>query len=148
MLRRQLAGDGEIATRVQFQGLPSSRQNITCRLEFILPQLELQFIQGFNPSFNVYQVQREADDVATWMTYAGNNDVEVFGRVNGEPEALARTRAVGGVAAINETICNETMTFQMGMTYNSKEGVPNYWQFSQVQPPAWPVQGFKIVHGC
>ena len=68
MLRRQLKDAGEIATRVQFQGLPDSTSNYTCRLEFVLPRLELQKISGPNPSFNIYQVAREAGAIATWNT--------------------------------------------------------------------------------
>lgn len=150
MLRRQLANDGEIATRVQFQGLPTYSTNITCRLEFILPQPDLQRIQGFNPSFNVYQVERDTDTIATWETYVGNNHnvTDLFGTVNGEAVALERTRAAGGVTAINSTRCKETLTFQMGMKYNSRNGMPNYWEFAQVAPPARPVQGFRVVYGC
>lgn len=148
MLRRQLAGDGEIATRVQFSDLPLNTSNTTCRLEFVLPDTRLQRIRGPNPSFNVYQVEREEASIATWDNYEGNSDnAEVFGTVNGEPQALERTRSVGGVAAINATNCNETMIFQMGMKYESAS-VPNYWEFSNVMPPAWPVQGFRIVYGC
>lgn len=147
MLRRQALGDGEIATRVQFQGLPSKESNKTCRLEFVLPSEELQKISGNNPSFNVYQVDRAPDAVATWNTYKGNDGAGLFGRVNGEPEALTKTRSVGGVAVINETVCSETLTFQMGMAYDGAE-LPNYWEFSNVAPPAWPVQGFRIVYGC
>jgi hypothetical protein len=147
MLRRQLDTDGEIATRVQFQGLPSSTTNKTCRLEIVLPRPELQIVQGSNPSFNVYQAEREAGSIATWNTYEAHKDAKFFGMVNGEPEALERTREVGGVAAINEVPCNETLTFQMGMAYNSI-GAPNYWEFSNVMPPAAPVQGFRVVFGC
>lgn len=147
MLRRQTIGEGEIATRVQFQGLPSKETNKTCRLEFILPSEELQKISGINPSFNVYQVEREADAIATWNTYKGNDGADLFGHVNGEVEALVKTRSVGGVAAVNETACSERLTFQMGMTYDG-EALPNYWEFSNVAPPASPVQGFRIVHGC
>ena len=147
MLRRELEADGEIATRVQFQGLPSSTTNKTCRLEIVLPQPELQTIRGSNPSFNVYQVERGTESIATWKTYEGYKDPKLFGMVNGEPEALERTRRAGGVAAINETPCNETLTFQMGMAYNSIE-TPNYWEFSNVVPPAAPVQGFRVVFGC
>ena len=39
MLRRQIKDVGEIATRVQFQGLPNSTSNYTCLLEFVLPRL-------------------------------------------------------------------------------------------------------------
>ena len=125
-LRRELPETGEIATRVQFQNLPSKASNTTCRLEFILPRLDLQRIAGFNPTFNVYQVERDTESIATWKAYVGNTGAELFGRVNGEPEALNRTRSVGGVAAINEIICNETLTFQMGLAFNSKGGTPNY----------------------
>jgi hypothetical protein len=149
MLRREVPEQGEIATRVQFTGLPSKTSNITCRLEFILPPPELMLIQGFNPTFNVYQVARDSESISTWKQYVGNEvDADLYGRVNGEPEAIERTWSVGGVAAINETRCNETMTFQMGMAYNSRGGVPNYWNFTEVAPPAWPVQGFKMVWGC
>ncbi|KAF3033448.1 hypothetical protein E8E12_005032 [Didymella heteroderae] len=147
MLRRQTLGEGEIATRVQFQGLPSRETNETCRLEFVLPSEELQKISGNNPSFNVYQVDREPDAIATWNTYRGNDGAYLFGRVNGEPDALVKTRSVGGVAAINETACSETLTFQMGMTYDGAK-MPNYWEFPNVAPPASPVQGFRIVYGC
>jgi len=148
MLRREIADAGEIATRVQFDGLPSSASNTTCRLEFLLPQESMQRIAGFNPTFNVYQVERESDAIATWNTYQGNSGAPLFGRVNGEPEALERTRKVGGVAAVNGTRCNETLTFQMGMAFNSRDGVPNYWEFSQISLPAWPEQGFRVVYGC
>ena len=147
MLRRQTLGEGEIATRVQFRGIPSAALNKTCRLEFVLPDPDLQKIQGTNPSFNVYQVDREADTIATWNTYKGNDGADLFGRVNGEQEALETTKSVGGVAAVNETACAETLTFQMGMAYDG-EDLPNYWEFSNVAPPAWPVQGFRIVYGC
>ncbi|KAJ4986753.1 hypothetical protein SVAN01_07812 [Stagonosporopsis vannaccii] len=65
MLRRQILGEGEIATRVQFQGLPPQQSNITCRLEFVLPNEDLQKISGRNPTFNVYQVNREPNAIAT-----------------------------------------------------------------------------------
>lgn len=149
MLRREVTDVGEIATRVQFTGLPFNTSNTTCRLEFVLPGTTMQFVQGFNPSFNVYQVSRDKESISTWKQYVGNNKTAVlFGQVNGEPEAINRTRSVGSVAAINETICNETLTFQMGMAYNGRGGVPNYWNFMEVAPPAWPVQGFRMVWGC
>ncbi|KAF9691569.1 hypothetical protein EKO04_010372 [Ascochyta lentis] len=147
MLRRQMQGQGEIASRVQFQGLPSAASNKTCRLEFVLPNESLQRIQGSNPTFNIYQVENEADTIATWNSYKGNDGVGLFGRINGEPKALEKTRSVGGVAAVNETACAGTLTFQMGMAYDSGD-LPNYWEFSNVAPPAWPIQGFRIVHGC
>lgn len=147
MLRRQMQSAGEIATRVQFQSLPNSTLNYTCRLEFVLPRLELQKISGPNPSFHVYQVEREAGAIATWNTYEGDKDALLFGTVNGESQALARTRSVGDVAAINATACNETLSFQMSMVYDSPSA-PNYWEFSNVAPPAFPVQGFRIVYGC
>lgn len=147
MLRRQILGEGEIATRVQFQGLPSKQSNATCRLEFVLPSENLQKISGHNPSFNVYQVDRDPNVIATWNTFKSNDGAGLFGRVNGEPQALEKTRSVGGVAAISETACNNMLTFQMGMTYDGPE-LPNYWEFSSVAPPASPVQGFRIVWGC
>jgi hypothetical protein len=148
MLRRQIKDDGQIATRVQFRGLPNSTSNYTCRLEFVLPRAELQRIAGPNPSFNVYKVARAAGSVATWNTYEGGKPgVPLFGTVNGENRALERTRSVGGVAAVNSIQCNETLTFQMGMIYDSPYA-PNYWQFLNAAPPAYPVQGFRIVYGC
>jgi hypothetical protein len=147
MLRRQMESVGEIATRVQFQGLPNSTSNHTCRLELVLPRLELQKISGPNPSFHVFQIAREAGAVATWNTYEGEKDALLFGTVNGESQALERTRSVGGIAAVNATACNETLSFQMGMMYDSPSA-PNYWEFSSVAPPAFPVQGFRIVYGC
>jgi hypothetical protein len=149
MLRRELADLGEIATRVQFTALPSNAANTTCRLEFVLPRLDLQFISGFNPTFNVYQVERDTESIATWQTYKNNTDTAaLFGQVNGEADALARTRTVGGVAAINETRCNDTLTFQMGLVYNARDAVPNYWEFVNVAPPGFPIQGFRVVYGC
>lgn len=147
MLRRQTIGKGKIATRVQFQGLPFKETNKICRLEFLLPSKEFQKISGTNPSFNVYQVEHKADAIATWNTYTGNDGADLFGQVNGEPEALMKTRNAGGIAAVNETACSETVTFQMGMAYDGGN-VPNYWEFSNVAPPASPVQGFRIVYGC
>jgi hypothetical protein len=148
MLRREVDDAGEIATRVQFQNLPTNASNTVCRLEFILPKPELQHLSGFNPSFNVYQVDRDVDTMATWNVYKGNKGAELFGQVNGEPDAIERTKSVGGIAAINETRCTDVLTFQMSMAYNSRNGVPNFWDFSQVSPPAWPEQGFRIVWGC
>tara|TARA_R110002003_G_scaffold40_12_gene2752 strand:+ start:3235 stop:3936 length:702 start_codon:yes stop_codon:yes gene_type:complete len=149
MLRRELADLGEIATRVQFTALPSNATNTTCRLEFVLPRLDLQLISGFNPTFNVYQVERDTESIATWQTYKNNTDTAaLFGQVNGEADALARTRTVGGVAAINETRCNDTLTFQMGLVYNARDSVPNYWEFVNVAPPGFPIQGFRVVYGC
>ncbi|KAH6625894.1 hypothetical protein C7974DRAFT_361492 [Boeremia exigua] len=147
MLRRQESGEGEIATRVQFLGLPPQESNTTCRLEFVLPSEDLQKISGVNPSFNVYHVNVKPDASATWNTYKGNDGADLFGRVNGEPGALNKTRSAGGVAAINETACRDVLTFQMGMTYDGRK-LPNYWEFSNVAPPASPVQGFRIVYGC
>jgi len=146
MLRRQIKDQGEIATQVQFEGLPKNCSNLTCQLEFVLPRKDLQRISGPNPSFNVYRVERETSALATWITYENDKSALFFGTVNGEEDALERTRSVGGVAAINSTACNETMSFTMGMMYDSPE--PNYWQFSNVAPPAFPVQGFRIVYGC
>jgi hypothetical protein len=148
MLRRQIKDTGEIATQVQFRGLPNSTSNYTCRLEFVLPRVELQRISGPNPSFDVYQVKQAAETLATWNTYESEKDgVLPFGTVNGENQALERTRSVGGVAAVNSTQCNETLTFQMGMMYDSPYA-PNYWQFLNAAPPAFPVQGFRVVYGC
>jgi hypothetical protein len=148
-LRREVTDVGEIATRVQFTGLPTNTSNITCRLEFVLPGSNMQFVQGFNPSFNIYQVAGDTESISTWKQYVGNTiDPDFFGQVNGEPEAIERTRSVGGVTAINETICDETLTFQMGMAYNGRGGLPNYWTFTEVAPPAWPVQGFRMIWGC
>ncbi|KAF2027569.1 hypothetical protein EK21DRAFT_102413 [Setomelanomma holmii] len=149
MLRREIIDMGEIATRVQFSSLPSNTTNTTCRLEFILPRPDLQVISGFNPTFNVYQVERDTNGVATWQTYEGNTGTALlFGQVNGESEALDRTRSVGGVAAVGETKCNDTLTFQMGMAYNARDSVPNYWEFVNVAPPGFPMQGFRMVYGC
>jgi hypothetical protein len=148
MLRRQLKDDGEVATRVQFVGLPPSTSNYSCRLEFVLPSTDLQHIAGPNPSFHVYQVEREAGAIATWNTFEGDQKQPLlYGTVNGEKQALEKTRSAGGVAAVNETACSETMTFQMAMMYDS-EYAPNYWTFSNVAPPAWPQQGFRMVYGC
>jgi hypothetical protein len=148
MLRRELSMISEIATRIQFQGLPPNASSTTCRLEFVLPQPELQMMQGLNPTFDIFQVERDTESIATWKDYVGNSGAKLFGRVNGEPEALERTRSVGGVAAMNETRCNETLTFQMGFAFDSENGVPNYWSFVDAAPPAWPVQGFRMVWGC
>ncbi|RMZ66990.1 hypothetical protein GMOD_00002384 [Pyrenophora seminiperda CCB06] len=146
MLRRQVKDQGEIATQVQFENLPAKTSNLTCRLEFVLPRVDLQLLSGPNPSFNVYQVERETNAIATWITYENDKSSLFFGTVNGQQEALERTRSVGGVAAINSTACNETMSFTMGMMYDSPE--PNYWQFNNLPPPAFPVQGFRMVYGC
>jgi hypothetical protein len=150
MLRREVSTTlGEIATCVQFQGLPSDASNTPCRLEFILPQPELQVLEGSNPTFDTYHIEHDTDSAATWKQFVGNNKgVKAFGRVNGESEAIARTRSVGGVAAVNEMRCNETLTFQMGMAFDSMPGVPNYWSFVRATPPAWPEQGFRMVWGC
>ncbi|KAJ4363568.1 hypothetical protein N0V83_009864 [Neocucurbitaria cava] len=147
MLRRQTLGNGEIATRVQFQDLPSNMSNVTCRLEFVLPDQSLQLMNGPNPSFNVYQVEREVGSIATWNMFEEDDGGGVFGTVNGEAEALEKTRKVSGIAAINETACNQTLSFQMRMMYDGVD-MPNYWEFSNVEPPAYPVQGFRIVYGC
>ncbi|KAF1833517.1 hypothetical protein BDW02DRAFT_580341 [Decorospora gaudefroyi] len=152
MLRRQTSrptSPGEIETRIQFHGLPTSSSNTSCRLEFVLPQEKLERIAGPNPSFAVYRVDALPQGVAaTWDSARGYREHGVwFGAVNGELEALRRTRQGVGVAAVNQTACNETMAFHMGMLYDSLVE-PNFWSFANVAPPAWPVQGWRIVWGC
>ena len=148
MLRRQTPGLGEIATRVQFTSLPPLSSNTTCRLEFILPSPSTQLISGANPTFNVWSVVRPAGSRATWETYEGyKDDTKLFGVANGEEEALEKIRANGGVAALGEDPCAETMTWQMGMRFDGPEK-PNYWEFDNVAPPGAPVQGFRVVWGC
>ena len=148
MLRRQTPALGEIATRVQFTSLPPLSSNITCRLEFIVPSPYTQRISGDNPTFNVWSVVRPAGARANWDTYEGyKDDTKLFGVANGEEEALEKIRANGGVTALGEDPCAETMTWQMGMRYDGPEK-PNYWEFDNVAPPGAPVQGFRVVWGC
>jgi hypothetical protein len=126
MLRRQTPALGEIATRVQFTSLPPKSSNTTCRLEFIVPSPSTQVISGANPSFNVWSVVRPAGERANWDTYEGyKDDTKLFGVANGEQAALERIRANGGVAALGEDPCAETMTWQMGMLFDGPEK-PNY----------------------
>lgn len=96
----------------------------------------------------MYQVEREVGSIAMWNNMFEEGDGgAVFGTVNGETEALEKTRSVAGIAAINEMACNQTLSFQMRMMYDGLD-MPNYWEFSNVEPPAYPVQGFRIVYGC
>lgn len=91
---------------------------------------------------------RPAGSRATWETYEGyKDDTKLFGVANGEEEALEKIRANGGVAALGEDPCDETMTWQMGMRFDGPEK-PNYWEFDNVAPPGAPVQGFRVVWGC
>lgn len=88
---------------------------------------------------------------ASWRSTFGNPSVprEYFSTVNGETEALRRTRTLGSsVAAVNATQCQETMTFWMRVKYDGEGGVPNYWEFVNTVPPAWPVMGWRMVWGC
>ncbi|KAL6705156.1 hypothetical protein ACN47E_007261 [Coniothyrium glycines] len=153
-LRRQTLSDGgEIATRVQFTALPAL-PNTTCRLELVLPRAALQRVSGPNPSFDVWMLDGAP---GAWAPFAAPDAARsYFGAVNGEARALARTRSVGGVVAVNETACAETMTFAMGMKYDGGKGQgleqgvdgPNYWEFVNVGGEAWPVQGWRVVWGC
>ena len=61
----------------------------------------------------------------------------------------------GGLWKLNTVACNSTLTFQMGMRapldplsgVGGVDGV-NYWAWTNTQPPASPVQGWRIVFGC
>jgi hypothetical protein len=168
---------------VQFQNLAPNA--LGCELQLLLPGEQYTIIKGPSPSFDVWQVEREAGSLASWDMFVGKDlhspdldplhltveepkrnpgsggwaaykrknkngsehDMpEVFGTVNGDPQAVELTRANGGVVVVNSTQCNETLTFHMGMKRAGVGPVVNYWDFVNVDPPASPVQGFRIVH--
>jgi hypothetical protein len=154
MLLRQLPTTFQIATQLQFS-LPVSYRNSndTCHLHLQLPLADTQTITGPQPIFNLFQVTREANVPATWDMYKakdvsnGGPEPEVFGQVNGTSEARDKQwLEKGGVYDIGPTRCNETLTWQLGMAFDGGEEV-NYWEFLNVQPPAYPSQGFRIVTG-
>lgn len=168
MLRRQLAGDGtEIASLVAFSGLPAWETNDTCRLEFLVPSEELQKKGGEDGTFEVWRVPNSAGaEMASWSTTLGdpafvqtlssppfnnnNSSSGYFGTVNGRDAALNKTRQLGGgVAAVNSSRCEKTMSWVMRLKYDAREGQePNYWEFVNVGPPAWPGMGWRVVWGC
>ncbi len=88
--------------------------------------------------------------MATWLSYerdGSRNQTSVFGTVNGDAEALNKTRQAGGVTTVGQKLCNASMAFDVGLRFDSL-GDPNYWAFENVMPPASPVQGFRMVFGC
>lgn len=160
MLLRQLPTTFQIATQLQFSLPPdfaanatNSNANATCHLHLQLPLASTQTVTGPQPIFNLYQVSREPGAVATWDMFdakdvsLGGPEPPVFGQVNGTAEARERQwREKGGVYDIGPTRCNETLTWQLGMAFDGGEEV-NYWEFMNVQPPAFPSQGFRVVTG-
>jgi hypothetical protein len=65
---------------------------------------------------------------------------------------LANIYKAGGLWKLSAAACNTTLTFQMGMRAplsapGAVDGV-NYWAFMDTQPPATPVQGWRMVYGC
>ncbi|KAF2465756.1 uncharacterized protein BDR25DRAFT_187722, partial [Lindgomyces ingoldianus] len=149
MTMRQENDDRQWATQVQFQNMPNSSS--VCRLELVLPSNSMLRIFGVSPVMNVYRVARAPSSNATWNTFsfAPNNKSQttVFGSVNGAADAIFEVRQNGGVVVVGEEPCSETMTFQMGMAAPG-QGYANYWDFLQVNPPAVPVQGWRVVHSC
>jgi hypothetical protein len=151
MLLRQLSTTFQIATQVQFQLGSDTPPNATCHLHMQLPTTETQSIAGPLPVFNLYQVEREAGVTVTWNMFEAKNlsewEPKVFGQVNGTQEARDQQWALkGGVYDIGPALCNETLTWQMGMAFDGGEEV-NYWDFFNVAPPASPSQGFRVVTG-
>ena len=106
MLLRQRDDTFQVASQVQFYTPNTTNAcNISessfppdsvCRLQFQLPNPELQTVVGPEPVFNVYQVEREAGAPAFWNTYdAGfNSSVPVFVRVNGTLKAQEQMRNI------------------------------------------------------
>lgn len=151
MLLRQRDDTFQIATQVQFLNV-STAPNTTCRLQFQLPDAGMQTVAGPNPTFNVYQVEREAGSMATWYMYVARNLTQtqppVFGQVGGTDLAqFEQWRYYGGLYTVGQTACNDTLTFQMGMAFNGGNEV-NYWEFLNIGLPATPVQGFRVSAGC
>jgi hypothetical protein len=150
----------------------------SCELQLKVPSPKLMKTSGPWPLINVYQVSREAGALTSWNTYAarnftgnestvpepsntplafpgvnsdeaGDEDVALLiGRANGDTQALERTRLNGALMVVNTVECNETLTFQMGMTLPNDSPVVNYWEFINVAPPQVPDQGWRIVYGC
>lgn len=114
----------QVATQIQFQGLPNNSS--TCQLELELPHLDMTTVLGPSPLITVYQVKREAGAPASWDLYEGdtgnntNKATDVFGKVNGDPKALSATRENGGLTVVGTALCNETLTFQMGKFFRKE----------------------------
>ena len=145
MLLRQSEDIFRVATQVQFQSLPKTAYG--CQLEMVVPDPNFTNVYGPKPLINVYTVERDVGSGASWNTYEGDDGIPVFGTVNGDPEVLKETRKWGGVVIVNTVECNETLTFQMGMAF-PPGALVNYWDFINVNPPATPVQGWRVVHSC
>ncbi|KAF9737700.1 hypothetical protein PMIN03_003234 [Paraphaeosphaeria minitans] len=160
MLLRQRADTFQVATQVQFDGLedaapPDSKSS--CRLQLQLPEKDMQTIMGPAPVVDVYQVARQVDAAASWSTYeptvAANSNGSVpapavFGSINGSLAAQATMwNQSAGLVDVGTTLCNETLTWQIGMAIDGGDEV-NYWDFVGTDPPFNPVQGFRVTTGC
>jgi hypothetical protein len=148
MLARQASDTLQVAMQMQFTGLPP---NITCcRLDLVLAAPDFGTIRGPQPIFDVFGVEREINAPATWETYEGDangTQAKVFGTVNGQSNKLEEVRKGNKTVTVGSRKCNDTLTFQLGMKFDGGQEV-NYWDFTDVAPPAVPVQGWRIVHSC
>ncbi|ORY11912.1 hypothetical protein BCR34DRAFT_312919 [Clohesyomyces aquaticus] len=154
------------ATQVQFQSVQATssidNSTLSCNLELVLPPDEgatssdndpAMRIYGPDPILNIYVVERAPSSPAPFASYEGaggrnKTEAPIFATINGAPEATWTYRqSEDGTVKLGQVPCNETLTFQMGMK-SPGVGWANYWAFAQVNAPAVPVQGWRIVHGC
>jgi hypothetical protein len=148
MLARQASDTLQVAMQMQFIGLPPN--TTCCRLDLVLAAPDFGTIRGPQPIFNVFGVEREINAPATWETYEGDangTQANVFGIVNGQRKALEEVMKGNNTVTVGSRKCNDTLTFQIGMRFDGGQEV-NYWDFTDVAPPAVPVQGWRIVHSC
>ncbi|KAF2714622.1 hypothetical protein K504DRAFT_358940, partial [Pleomassaria siparia CBS 279.74] len=142
MLVRQGPTTFDIAMQVQFTGLPPNSS--LCRLELLVPSPEQSAIQGPDPRFNVWAVEREENATVTWETFEGSNHTSAPDQANpNATEDLNKAWKNERPLVVGELKCNETLTFQMGFAGDGGEEV-NYWQFVDVSPPAVPAQGWRV----
>ncbi|KAF2187404.1 hypothetical protein K469DRAFT_569878 [Zopfia rhizophila CBS 207.26] len=132
-----------VATQVQFQGVDANPVS-SCTLELVLPAPNATLILGPNPQLKVYQAARDPITPVTWLDYEGINGGTVLGKVD---DLRIGGVEQGKVIVVGNAKCNETMTFHVGMAFPGQEWT-NYWDFVQVNPPAVPVRGWRLTHGC
>ena len=88
----------------------------------------------------------------SWDTSIFNASLPILNTLPLDGRRLDNIYKNGGLWKLNTAACNTTLTFQMAMRapLSAPGGVDgvNYWAFMDTQPPATPVQGWRIVYGC
>ncbi|KAF2650114.1 hypothetical protein K491DRAFT_721075 [Lophiostoma macrostomum CBS 122681] len=144
-------GTAQVGMQVQFQDLPATATH--CQLQLQLPLASgAMNVTGPAPQVDIYQATVAPSSPASWDTSVFNASLPILKTLFLDGMHLANIYKANGLWNLSAVACNKTLTFQMGMRapLSAPGGVDgvNYWAFTDIQPPASPVQGWHIVYGC